>query len=98
MTSFQGKPLAEAVGEITYGAGFAEWFAEEARRIHGDIVPSPAPSKRILVLKQPVGVCGMITPVGIHGRLVLSALMYPCLLTFCKILLFASCTECLLND
>ena len=61
---FQGKPLAEAVGEINYGAGFAEWFAEEARRIHGDIVPSPAPSKRILILKQPVGVCGMITPVG----------------------------------
>lgn len=63
---FQGKPLAESQGEIAYGAGFAEWFAEEARRIHGDIVPSPMPTKRILVLKQPVGVCGMITPVGIN--------------------------------
>ena len=62
--SFQGKPLAEAHGEVAYGAGFAEWFAEEARRIQGDIVPSPMPSKRILVLKQPVGVCGMITPVS----------------------------------
>lgn len=58
--------MAEAQGEIAYGAGFAEWFAEEARRIHGDIVPSPMPTKRILVLKQPVGVCGMITPVGIN--------------------------------
>lgn len=62
ITTENGKPLAEAHGEIAYGAGFAEWFAEEARRIQGDIVPSPMPSKRILVLKQPVGVCGMITP------------------------------------
>ena len=69
MYFIQGKPLAEATGEIMYGAGFAEWFAEEARRIHGDIVPSPMPSKRILVLKQPVGVCGMITPVRLQCKI-----------------------------
>lgn len=58
----QGKPLAEAKGEITYGASFIEWFAEEARRIDGDIIPGHLPDKRIMVLKQPVGVVAAITP------------------------------------
>ncbi|MEO1091412.1 MAG: NAD-dependent succinate-semialdehyde dehydrogenase [Pseudomonadota bacterium] len=62
MTLEQGKPLAEAKGEVVYGASFAEWFAEEAKRVYGDTIPSPFPSRRILVLKQPIGVCGMITP------------------------------------
>jgi succinate-semialdehyde dehydrogenase/glutarate-semialdehyde dehydrogenase len=62
MTAEQGKPLAEAKGEIAYGASFVEWFAEEAKRIYGDIIPHHAPGKRILVLKQPVGVVGSITP------------------------------------
>jgi len=62
MTAEQGKPLAEAKGEIAYGASFVEWFAEEAKRVYGDIIPSHAPGKRILVLKQPVGVVGSITP------------------------------------
>jgi len=62
LTLEQGKPLPEAIGEIAYGASFIEWFAEEARRLYGDIVPGHAPDKRILVLKQPVGVVAAITP------------------------------------
>lgn len=62
MTAEQGKPLQEAIGEIVYGAAFVEWFAEEGRRIYGDIIPTHAAGSRITVLKQPVGVCGMITP------------------------------------
>ncbi|ANL42770.1 succinate-semialdehyde dehydrogenase (NADP(+)) protein (plasmid) [Rhizobium phaseoli] len=62
LTLEQGKPLAEAKGEITYGASFIEWFAEEARRINGEIVPGHQPDKRILVLRQPAGVVAAITP------------------------------------
>ncbi|MDV3253154.1 NAD-dependent succinate-semialdehyde dehydrogenase [Devosia sp. BK] len=62
LTSEQGKPLAEAKGEITSNAGYIEWFAEEAKRIDGDIIPGASPNQRILVLKQPVGVCAAITP------------------------------------
>jgi succinate-semialdehyde dehydrogenase/glutarate-semialdehyde dehydrogenase len=58
----QGKPLAEARGEVVYGASFVEWFAEEGRRIYGDVIPGHAPDKRILVLKQPIGVVAAITP------------------------------------
>lgn len=57
-----GKPLAEARGEILYGASYLEWFAEEARRIYGDVIPAPAGDKRIVVIRQPVGVCAAITP------------------------------------
>jgi succinate-semialdehyde dehydrogenase/glutarate-semialdehyde dehydrogenase len=62
LTAEQGKPLAEAKGEIAYGASFIEWFAEEARRAYGDIVPGHAADKRILVMKQPIGVVAAITP------------------------------------
>ena len=62
LTSEQGKPLAEAKGEVTYAASYIEWFSEEARRIDGDIVASPGSDRRILVLKQPVGVAAAITP------------------------------------
>ncbi|TAM57818.1 NAD-dependent succinate-semialdehyde dehydrogenase [bacterium] len=62
MTLEQGKPLAEARGEVTYGASFVEWFAEEAKRIYGDVIPSHAADKRIVVLKEPIGVCVGITP------------------------------------
>ncbi|QQX56130.1 NAD-dependent succinate-semialdehyde dehydrogenase [Pseudomonas chlororaphis] len=62
MTAEQGKPFAEAQGEIRYGAGFVKWFAEEARRICGDTLPAPAGDRRLLTLKQPVGVCAAITP------------------------------------
>jgi succinate-semialdehyde dehydrogenase / glutarate-semialdehyde dehydrogenase len=62
MTAEQGKPLAESRGEIAYGASFIEWFAEEGKRAYGDTVPSPWADKRILVMKQPIGVCALITP------------------------------------
>lgn len=62
LTTEQGKPLDEARGEIRYGASFVKWFAEEARRIGGQTIPSPTPDRRIIVLKEPVGVCGIITP------------------------------------
>ncbi|MDG2535928.1 NAD-dependent succinate-semialdehyde dehydrogenase [Sphingomonas sp. HITSZ_GF] len=62
LTLEQGKPRAEALGEIVFGANFIEWFAEEGKRLYGDIVPPHAPDKRCLVLKQPIGVVGAITP------------------------------------
>lgn len=62
LTTEQGKPLDEARGEIRYGASFVKWFAEEARRIGGQTIPSPTPDRRIIVLKEAVGVCGIITP------------------------------------
>lgn len=62
MTLEQGKPLAESAGEISYGASFIRWFAEEARRAYGDVVPAGAPGRVILVTREPVGVCGIVTP------------------------------------
>jgi succinate-semialdehyde dehydrogenase/glutarate-semialdehyde dehydrogenase len=62
MTVEQGKPIAESRGEIAYGASFIEWFAEEGKRIYGDTIPSHAPDKRIVVIKQPIGVCAAVTP------------------------------------
>ncbi|GHF72220.1 NAD-dependent succinate-semialdehyde dehydrogenase [Seohaeicola zhoushanensis] len=62
LTMEQGKPLPEARGEILYGASFVEWFAEEARRVYGDVIPSHGVDKRIVVIKQPVGVVAAITP------------------------------------
>lgn len=62
MTSEQGKPLAEARGEVLYAASFVEWFAEEAKRAYGDVIPQTIAGQRLLVLKQPVGVCAAITP------------------------------------
>ncbi|WP_233857030.1 NAD-dependent succinate-semialdehyde dehydrogenase [Paraburkholderia sp. HD33-4] len=62
LTAEQGKPLAEAKGEILYGASFIEWFAEEGKRVAGDTLASPASDKRLVVLKEPIGVCAAITP------------------------------------
>ena len=62
MTTEQGKPLAEAKGEIAYAASFIEWFAEEAKRVYGDVIPQHQADKRLVVIKQPIGVCGLITP------------------------------------
>ncbi|MCI0516731.1 MAG: NAD-dependent succinate-semialdehyde dehydrogenase [Woeseiaceae bacterium] len=62
MTTEQGKPLAESRGEIAYGASYIEWFAEEGKRIYGDTIPQPSNDKRIVVIKQPVGVVACITP------------------------------------
>jgi len=58
----QGKPLAEARGEIDYAASFIEWFAEQARRVYGDVVASPLAERRMLTRQQPVGVAALITP------------------------------------
>jgi succinate-semialdehyde dehydrogenase/glutarate-semialdehyde dehydrogenase len=62
MTLEQGKPLAESRGEVRYGASFIEWFAEEGRRVYGDVIPPHAPNLRVLVFKEPVGVVAAITP------------------------------------
>jgi succinate-semialdehyde dehydrogenase/glutarate-semialdehyde dehydrogenase len=62
LTSEQGKPLAEAKGEIAYAASFVQWFAEEAKRVYGDTIPAASTDQRILVIRQPVGVCAAITP------------------------------------
>jgi succinate-semialdehyde dehydrogenase/glutarate-semialdehyde dehydrogenase len=62
MTTEQGKPLSEAKGEVAYAAAFIDWFAEEGRRVYGDTIPSPNPDWRIVVTKEPVGVCAAITP------------------------------------
>lgn len=62
LTAEMGKPLAEAKGEIAYGASFIQWFAEEARRVYGDVIPGHQADKRIVVIKQPIGVVGSITP------------------------------------
>ena len=62
MTAEQGKPLAESRGEIAYAASFIDWFAEEGKRIYGDVIPSPAADRRLVVIRQPVGVCAAITP------------------------------------
>jgi succinate-semialdehyde dehydrogenase/glutarate-semialdehyde dehydrogenase len=62
MTSEQGKPVAESRGEIVYAAAFVEWFAEEGKRVYGDTIPSPAPDRRIVVTKEPIGVVAAITP------------------------------------
>ncbi|MDE2428559.1 MAG: aldehyde dehydrogenase family protein, partial [Burkholderiales bacterium] len=62
MTAEQGKPLAEAKGEVIYGASFLEWFAEEAKRVSGDVMASTWSDKRMVVLRQPIGVCAAITP------------------------------------
>ncbi len=62
MTTEQGKPLAEAKGEVAYGASFIEWFAEEGKRAYGDVIPTVAADRRLLVVKQPIGVCAAITP------------------------------------
>src|SRR5919109_3783599 len=62
MTAEQGKPLAESKGEIAYAAAFIEWFGEEGKRIYGDTIPAHAADKRIVVIKQPIGVCAAVTP------------------------------------
>ncbi len=68
MTAEQGKPLSESKGEIAYAASFIEWFAEEGKRIYGDTIPQNAKGRRILVLKEPIGVFAAITPWNFPGR------------------------------
>ena len=71
LTAEQGKPLNEAKGEIRYGASFVEWFSEEARRVYGDVIPGHEADKRIITLKQPVGVVGVITPWNFPNAMIL---------------------------
>ena len=71
LTAEQGKPLAEARGEVLYGAAFVEWFAEEAKRAYGDVVPSNQAGRRIVVTKQPIGVCAAITPWNFPSAMIL---------------------------
>ncbi len=84
LTMEMGKPLAEARGEIDYGASYVEWFAEEAKRVYGDIVPGHQPDKRIVVLKQPVGVVGTITPWNFPNAM-LARKMAPALAAGCAV-------------
>ncbi|TAJ74259.1 MAG: NAD-dependent succinate-semialdehyde dehydrogenase [Sphingobium sp.] len=86
LTLEQGKPLAEALTEIHYGASFIEWFAEEARRIYGDVIPGHAVDKRIMALKQPVGVVGAITPWNFPNAMV-TRKVAPALAAGCAIVL-----------
>lgn len=62
MTAESGKPINESQGELTYGNSFLDWFAEEARRVYGEIIPSPVANREIMVVKRPIGVAGLITP------------------------------------
>ncbi len=86
MTLEQGKPLAEAKGEVGYGASFIEWFAEEGRRAYGDIIPAYAPGMRILVTKQPVGVVAAITPWNFPNSMICRK-VGPALAAGCTVLL-----------
>jgi succinate-semialdehyde dehydrogenase/glutarate-semialdehyde dehydrogenase len=84
LTAEMGKPLAEAKGEIAYGAGYVEWFAEEARRVYGDVIPAAATNQRIVVIKQPVGVVACITPWNFPNAM-LTRKMAPALAAGCTV-------------
>ena len=84
MTAEQGKPLAEARGEVAYGANYIEWFAEEAKRVYGDTIPAPSGDKRIVVIKQPVGVVACITPWNFPNAM-LTRKMAPALAAGCTV-------------
>ena len=62
LTWENGKPYKTALGEVTYAASFFEWFSEEAPRTYGDMIPATIPGSRVMVIKEPVGVCGLLTP------------------------------------
>jgi succinate-semialdehyde dehydrogenase / glutarate-semialdehyde dehydrogenase len=84
MTAEQGKPLAEARGEVLYGASYVEWFGEEAKRVYGDTIPGHQPDKRIIVIKQPVGVVATITPWNFPNAM-LARKMAPALAVGCAV-------------
>lgn len=86
LTAEQGKPLAEARGEIVYGASFVEWFAEEAKRIYGDIIPTHKGNARVLVTREPVGVVGAITPWNFPSAMITRKLA-PALAAGCTVVL-----------
>src|SRR4029078_7681304 len=82
----QVKPRAEARGEISYGAGFVKWFAEEAKRVYGETIPSPTADRRIVVLKEPGGVCAAITPWNFPNAMI-TRKVAPALAAGCTIVL-----------
>src|SRR5579864_6344401 len=86
MTAEQGKPLAESRGEIAYAAAFIEWFGEEGKRIYGDTIPGHMRDKRIVVLKQPIGVCAAITPWNFPAAMI-TRKMGPALASGCTMVL-----------
>ncbi|PQO98692.1 succinate-semialdehyde dehydrogenase (NADP(+)) [Massilia phosphatilytica] len=86
MTAEQGKPLAEALGEIVYAAAYIEWFAEEARRAYGEVIPSPARDRQLVVTREPVGVCAAITPWNFPAAMV-TRKVAPALAAGCTIVL-----------
>jgi len=86
MTAEQGKPLAEAKGEIAYAAAYVEWFAEEARRAYGDLIPSPSRDRQIVVTREPVGVCAAITPWNFPAAMI-TRKVAPALAAGCTIVL-----------
>ncbi|MDR3087130.1 MAG: NAD-dependent succinate-semialdehyde dehydrogenase [Azoarcus sp.] len=86
MTAEQGKPLAEARGEVAYAASFVEWFAEEGRRVYGDTMPAPTSDKRIVVIKQPIGVCAAITPWNFPAAMI-TRKVAPALAAGCTVLI-----------
>ncbi len=85
MTAEQGKPLKEAIGEVGYGAAFVEWFAEEGKRLYGDLIPNTVSGTRILTTKQPIGVCGMITPWNFPSAMI-TRKMPPALAAGCTVI------------
>jgi succinate-semialdehyde dehydrogenase/glutarate-semialdehyde dehydrogenase len=84
LTAEQGKPLAEARGEIAYGASYIEWFAEEAKRVYGDVIPHAVPDQRIMCIRQPVGVVACITPWNFPNAM-LTRKIAPALATGCTV-------------
>ena len=86
LTAEMGKPLAEALGEVTYGASFVEWFAEEAKRVYGDTIPGHQEDKRIVVIKQPIGVVGAITPWNFPNAMI-TRKVAPALAVGCSVVL-----------
>ncbi|MEI5680831.1 NAD-dependent succinate-semialdehyde dehydrogenase [Mesorhizobium sp. CCNWLW179-1] len=86
MTAEQGKPLGEAKGEIAYAASYIEWFGEEAKRVYGDTIPAPTTDKRIVVIKQPIGVCAAITPWNFPAAMI-TRKAGPALATGCTIII-----------
>ncbi|MFT7588813.1 MAG: succinate-semialdehyde dehydrogenase/glutarate-semialdehyde dehydrogenase [Limisphaerales bacterium] len=86
LSTEQGKPIKEALGEIKYGASYITWFAEEARRINGDIIPSPSNDKKMFVLKQPIGVIAAITPWNFPNAMI-ARKVAPALAAGCTVLL-----------
>jgi succinate-semialdehyde dehydrogenase/glutarate-semialdehyde dehydrogenase len=86
MTAEQGKPLAESKAEVSYAASFFEWFGEQAKRIEGDVLQSPAPDRRIIVTKEPIGVCAAITPWNFPAAMI-TRKVAPALAAGCPIVL-----------